>query len=198
MRFQATAQGLKILCYDTAFGKLQQEQKDLLTHAIQDMDAQASYMDADSFREALHAAATTVANAHGLTGKAAKLGAKSVELARKYLGTKDKNAEPTANEKGDILTDSELRDAEYVPFNDDIGAYFESEVRPHWPDAWINHDVKDAQDEKTGVVGTEINFNREFYVYTPPRSREAIAADIEAKEHKFMELLRAIKGEVSQ
>ena len=89
-----------------------------------------------------------------------------------------------------------MRDAEYVPFNDDIEAYFESEVRPHWPDAWINHDVKDAKDEKTGVVGTEINFNREFYVYTPPRSREAIAADIEAKEHKFMELLRGIKGEV--
>lgn len=196
MRFQATEHGLKILGYDTAFGKLPQEQKDLLSQAIQDMDVQASYMDADSFRETLHASATTVANAHGLTGKAAKLGAKSVELARKYLGTKDKNAEPTTNEKGDILTDSELRDAEYVPFNDDIEAYFEHEVRPHWPDAWINHDVKDAKDEKTGVVGTEINFNREFYVYTPPRSREAIAADIEAKELKFMELLRDIKGEV--
>lgn len=198
MRFQATEQGLKILGYDTVFGKLPQKQKDLLTQTIQGMDAQTSYMDADSFREALHASAATVASAQGLTGKAAKLAAKSVELARKYLGTKDKNAEPTTNEKGDTLTDSELRDAEYVPFNDDIEAYFESEVRPHWPDAWINHDVKDTKDEKTGVVGTEINFNREFYVYTPPRSREAIAADIEAKEHKFMELLRGIKGEVRQ
>lgn len=197
-RFQASEHGLKILGYDTAFGKLSQEQKDLLTQTIQGMDARATYMDADSFRKALHASAATVANAHGLSGKAAKLAAKPVELARKYLGTKDKNAEPTTNEKGDILTDSELRDAEYVPFNDDIEAYFEQEVRPHWPDAWINHDVKDSKDEKTGVVGTEINFNREFYVYTPPRSREAIAADIEAKEHKFMELLRGIKGEVSQ
>lgn len=197
-RFQATEHGLKIIGYDTAFGKLPQEQKNLLTQAIQGMDAQASYMDADSFREALHASAAEVANAHGLTGKAAKLAAKSVELARKYLGTKDKDAEPTTNEKGDILTDSELRDAEYVPFNDDVEAYFDSEVRPHWPDAWVNYDVKDAKDEKTGVVGTEINFNREFYVYTPPRSREAIAADIEAKEQKFMELLRVIKGEVSQ
>lgn len=196
MRFQASEQGLKVLGYDTAFGKLPQEQKDLLTQTIQGMDAQATYMDADSFRAALHASAAVVADAHSLSGKAAKLAAKSVELARKYLGTKDKNAEPTTNEKGDILSDSELRDAEYVPFNDDVEAYFESEVRPHWPDAWVNYDVKDAKDEKTGVVGTEINFNREFYVYTPPRSREAIAADIEAKEHKFMELLRGIKGEV--
>lgn len=195
-RFQASEHGLKILGYDTAFGKLSQEQKDLLTQTIQGMDAQATYMDADSFRAALHASASVVAEANELTGKAAKLSAKSVELARKYLGTKDKNAEPTTNEKGDILSDSELRDAEYVPFNDDIEVYFDSEVRPHWPDAWVNYDVKDAKDDKTGVVGTEINFNREFYVYTPPRSREAIAADIEAKEHKFMELLRGIKGEV--
>ncbi|MRW91041.1 N-6 DNA methylase [Duganella sp. FT80W] len=198
MRFQASEQGLKHLGYDSAFGKLSQEQRDLLTQAIQGMDAQATYLDADSFRAALHALAATVADAQGLTAKAAKLAPKSVELARKYLGIKDKNAEPTTNEKGDILSDSELRDAEYVSLNEDIEAYFDSEVRPHWPDAWINHDVKDAKDERTGVVGVEINFNREFYVYTPPRNREAIAADIEAKEHKFMELLRSIKGGISQ
>ena len=45
-----------------------------------------------------------------------------------------------------------------------------------------------------GVVGTEINFNREFYVYQPPRTRAQIAADIHAKEQKFMELLRGIQG----
>ena len=196
MRFQASAEALKLLGYDTAFGKLPQEQKDLLTQAIQGMDAQAAYMDAEAFRAALHACAAEVADKHELTGKAAKLSAKSLELARKYLGSKDKNAEPTTNEKGEVLSDAELRDAEYVPFHDDIEAYFDREVRPHWPDAWINHEVRDAQDEKTGVVGTEINFNREFYVYTPPRSREEIAKDIEAKEQKFMELLRGIKGEV--
>lgn len=198
MRFQASDEGLKSLGYDTVFGKLPQEQQELLVQAIQGMDAGVIYMDADSFREALHASADVMAGAQRLTGKAAKLATRSVELARKCLGTKDKNAEPTTNEKGDVLTDSELRDAEYVPYNDDIDVYFEREVRPHWPDAWINHDVKDAKDEKAGVVGTEINFNREFYVYTPPRSREAIAADIEAKEHKFMQLLRSIKGEVSR
>ena len=196
MRFQASAEALKLLGYDTAFGKLPQEQKDLLTQAIQGMDAQAAYMDAEAFRAALHACAAEVADKHELTGKAAKLSAKSLELARKYLGSKDKNAEPTTNEKGEVLSDAELRDAEYVPFHDDIEAYFDREVRPHWPDAWINHEVRDAQDEKTGVVGPEINFNREFYVYTPPRSREEIAKDIEAKEQKFMELLRGIKGEV--
>ncbi|GAB1385862.1 hypothetical protein MASR1M59_10100 [Melaminivora sp.] len=196
MRFQASAEALRLLGYDSAFGKLAQEQQDLLTQAIQAMDAQATYLDADSLRAALTAMATDVATRHGWTGKAAKLSAKSLELARKYLGSKDKNAEPTTNEKGEVLSDSELRDAEYVPFHEDIAAYFDREVYPHWPDAWINHEVRDAQDDKTGVVGTEINFNREFYVYTPPRSREDIAKDIEAKEQKFMELLRGIQGEV--
>lgn len=197
MRFQCTELGLKSMGYDAAYSKLPQEQEHLLTKAILGMDADAVFMDADSFRDALHASATMVAETDGLTGKAAKLAVKPVELARKYLGIKDKKAEPTTNEKGEVLSDSELRDAEYMPFNDDIDAYFQAEVLPHWPDAWINHDVTDARDHKTGVVGTEINFNREFYVYTQPRSREAIAADIEAKEHKFLELLRGIKGEVS-
>ena len=50
MRFQSGEQGLKHLGYDTAFGKLPQEQKDLLTQTIQGMDAQASYMDDFAFK----------------------------------------------------------------------------------------------------------------------------------------------------
>jgi type I restriction enzyme M protein len=195
MRFQATAENFALLREDGAFKKLPEEQRSLLTKTIQGMDGNAVFMDADSFRAALHASAAQVAKANELEGKAAKLSVKSVELARKYLGTKDKNAEPTTHEKGEVLSDSELRDAEYVPFKQDIEAYFEAEVLPHWPDAWINREVIDTKDEKLGVVGTEINFNREFYVYTPPRSRQAIAADIEAREHKFMELLRSIQDE---
>lgn len=197
MRFQVTARDWADLSYDAAVGKLPVEQRVLLSEAINCMDNDTVFKDADSFREELKAAADKVAKANGLTGKAAKLAAKTLELARKNFGTKDKTAEPTTNEKGDVLSDSELRDAEYVPFNNDIDAYFQCEVVPHWPDAWVNREIVDAKDEKIGVVGAEINFNREFYVYTPPRSREAIAADIEAKENKFMELLRAIKGRVS-
>ncbi|MBK8386156.1 MAG: hypothetical protein IPL11_11045 [Candidatus Accumulibacter sp.] len=121
-----------------------------------------------------------------------KLGAKALELARKWLGTRDKAADPCSNEKGDVLSDADLRDAEYVPLHEDIDAYFEREVVPHWPDAWVNRGVKDDRDGLVGVVGTEINFNREFYVYTPPRSREAIQADIEAMESRFLEMLRGV------
>ena len=46
-----------------------------------------------------------------------------------------------------------------MPLKDDIDAYFEREVRPHVPDAWM--------DRSRDKVGYEINFNRHFYKYTP-------------------------------
>ena len=80
--------------------------------------------------------------------------------------------------------DTALRDFENVPLKDDIDAYFEREVRPHVPDAWMDRD-KDK-------VGYEINFNRHFYKYTPPRPLEEIDADLKEAEEKIMRLLREV------
>ena len=57
---------------------------------------------------------------------------------------KDGNPEP----------DSELRDNENVPLNEDIEEYFKREVLPHVSDAWIDH-------SKT-KIGYEINFTKYF------------------------------------
>ncbi|WP_313104795.1 class I SAM-dependent DNA methyltransferase [Brevundimonas sp.] len=72
--------------------------------------------------------------------------------------------------KGQPQPDSARRDTENVPLAEDIEAYFEREVKPHAPDAWIDHD-------KT-KVGYEIPFNRYFYVFEPPRSLAEIDADL--------------------
>ena len=58
--------------------------------------------------------------------------------------------------------------------------FFEREVKPHVPDAWIDTGKRDAKDGEVGLVGYEINFNRYFYRYTPPRPLEEIEADIRA------------------
>ena len=58
----------------------------------------------------------------------------------------------------------------------------------------MNVDAKDKADEQIGAVGCEINFNREFYVYEAPRSREAIKHEIEAMEQRFMEMLKGVAG----
>ena len=129
---------------------------------------------------------------------------KILEALRKGFGVRDKKAEIVNDDKGNPLSDSELRDAEYIPFefiakhgNDvaaGVQAYFEREVKPHWPHAWVNTDVTDETDGQIGIVGCEINFNREFYVYEAPRSREAIKRDIEVMEKRFMEMLKGVAG----
>jgi len=50
-----------------------------------------------------------------------------------------------------------------TPPTEDIHAYFDREVKPHVPDAWINATVRDPKDGEIGKVGYEINFNRYFY-----------------------------------
>ncbi len=79
------------------------------------------------------------------------------------LGTKGKH-------KGKPQADAALRDTENVPLSEDVDAYFEREVLPYAPDAWIDS-------EKT-KVGYEIPFNRHFYVFEPPRSLAEIDADL--------------------
>ncbi len=82
--------------------------------------------------------------------------------------------------KGQPMPDPELRDTENVPLGEDVQAYFEREVLPHAPDAWIDTDKRDAKDGQVGIVGYEIPFNRHFYVFEPPRPLEEIDRDLSA------------------
>lgn len=80
--------------------------------------------------------------------------------------------------------DPELRDYENVPLKDDIQAYFETEVLPFAPDAWI--------DETKTTIGYEITFTKIFYKYQPLRSLEDITNDILALEKETEGLLNEI------
>ena len=90
--------------------------------------------------------------------------------------------------------DPELRDTENVPLLEDVDSFFEREVKPHVPDAWIDANRRDAQDGEVGLVGYEINFNRYFYEYRPPRPLEEIEADIQQVEHEIVAMLREMAG----
>ena len=48
----------------------------------------------------------------------------------------------------------------------------------------------DEQDDGIGKIGYEINFNREFFRYQPPRPLDEIDAELEAGEKRIMGLLR--------
>lgn len=101
------------------------------------------------------------------------------------LGERDETAEICRSKDGLAEPDAELRDTENVPLKESIQAYFEREVLPHVPDAWIDH-------SKT-KVGYEIPLNRHFYRYEPPRELSVIEAEIKALETDIVRLL----GEVT-
>ena len=107
-------------------------------------------------------------------------------LFRNVFTQKDPEAKPVARSgrNREYEPDADLRDFENVPLKDDIKAYFEREVRPHVPDAWM--------DRRKDKVGYEINFNRHFYKYTPPRPLEVIDAELKEAEEKIMRLLREV------
>lgn len=85
--------------------------------------------------------------------------------------------------KGKPVADTSLRDTENVPLKEDIKAYFEREVIPFVPDAWI--------DEKKSKVGYEIPFTRYFYKYEAPRPSEEIMVEI-------MELEKELSGSLEE
>jgi type I restriction enzyme M protein len=99
------------------------------------------------------------------------------EAGAPVLGVKGK-------QKGKPQPDSALRDTENVPLSEDIQTYFEREVLPHAPDAWI--------EEEKSKVGYEIPFNRHFYVFEPPRSLHAIDKELKTVTASIMKMLEEL------
>ena len=89
-------------------------------------------------------------------------------------------------QKGKPQPDSSLRDTENVPYKDNVAEYFQREVLPHAPDAWIDPD-------KT-KVGYEIPFNRHFYVFKPPRPLAEIDADLKASTDRILEMIKGLSA----
>jgi type I restriction enzyme M protein len=102
------------------------------------------------------------------------------------LSERDENAEVCTDKKGNPEPDTDLRDYENVPLKESIESYFEREVRPHVPDAWV--------DEDKTRVGYEIPFTRHFYEYKPLRPLEEIKAEIRSLEAEIQGMLGEVLG----
>ena len=192
LNFQASAERIERLHNKSAFKKLaESKKKSSAEKAAQEhagREAQATlitmleampdtlYRDRPAFLDALATAARTAHVALDAPLRRAILSALSV---------RDDAAEVCADAKGNPEPDTSLRDTESVPLSDDIAAYVEREVKPYAPDAWV--------DEAKTKVGYEINFNRYFYVYTPPRPLSEIEADLEASEKRILGLLGRVR-----
>lgn len=98
---------------------------------------------------------------------------------------------PMLDEDGKIVykgkkpvVDTSKRDTENVPLIEDIDSYFNREVLPYNPNAWI--------DKAKTKVGYEIPFTRYFYKYEAPEKADVIAERIEAMETELISSLRAL------
>ncbi len=199
LNFQASPERIARLDDEKAFAKLAESKKkdpeakaaeDAAGREFQDaIKAMLATMPGDLFTDR-DAFAEELKKAEKATGT--KLDATLRRAVLSALSKRDEEAPAIADKDGDPEPDSELRDTENVPLSEAVEDYFAREVLPYVPDAWINEAVRDQKDGEVGKVGYEVNFNRYFYVYTPPRPLEEIEADLKAVEGEILELLERV------
>lgn len=127
--------------------------------------------------------------------KAEGFGKTTKALANAFIAAfmeRDEDAEPVLDDKGQVIPDTSLNDTESVPFGTSAEDYLKAEVLPHVPDAFIDYSVRDSKDGEVGIVGYEINFNRYFYKYVPPRDLHDIDVDLKACEARIQALLEEV------
>lgn len=199
--FKALAQSKK---KDPATAKAENEagkkEQERIMAALAKLDPTVRYMDREEFQGVLN---KTLKKAGVTVAPALK---KTILMA---LSERDPTAVICRLPNGQPEPDAELRDTEVVdlpatiglplPYGYDkdadntdllaltrahIGAYFEREVRPHWPDAWVDY-------SKT-KPGYEIPVSRYFYTYEPPRALAAIEGDINGLEKEILAMLKEV------
>lgn len=195
LNFQATEERIARLEEQTAFKNLAASNKKNETVRQQEIEAGRTR------QQAIRDLLTAFAGEHGETmckdrkqfllslreaerARGVKLSTPELKAVLAALGERDETAEICKDKKGDPEPDTELRDTETVPLKEGIEEYFQREVLPHVPDAWIDHG-------KTRV-GFEIPLNRHFYRYEPPRELAEIEAEIKNLEGEILELLREV------
>lgn len=193
LNFQVSEERIKELYNQTAFanlavskkkgeaglkeieaGKKQQEE---IIRVLRSMDGTALYKERESFIKALKQA---------FKNSGVELSAGLMKALLAALSERDETAEICRDAKGNPEPDPELRDTENVPLKEDIHEYFEREVKPHVPDAWI--------DESKTKIGYEIPFTRHFYKYQPLRPSEEILKEIIELEERIQEKLKKVIG----
>lgn len=183
LAFSVTPEGLEALREAKPFAKLDEDEQARALEALERLPVGGRWLSRDKFERALSGA---------LRAAGVKLGAPVKKAVLSALSERDEDAEICTDKNGNPDPDTDLRDHELVPLNEDWRAYVQREVLPFVPDAWVDESHIDAQDGGVGRVGYEINFNRYFYKYVPPRPLEEIDAELKALEAEIAGLLQEV------
>ena len=191
LNFQITEERIKRLDEERAFQNLAksrkkgdakeeeiakgEEQQETIKQVLSNMQSDIAYTNRDAFIDLIKDA---------FKDTDVNLKAPLIKAIWTALSERDETAEPCMKSKNKIEPDSELRDTEIIPLSENIEEYFEREVLPHVPDAWI--------DEDKTRIGYEVPFTRYFYQYTKLRPSSEVKADIEDLEASIVEKLKKV------
>ena len=182
LNFRCDEKRLKNLEMEKAFIKLSSKEQKTLRKALSNIPNKL-YKNRETFTKKLEKALAQAAFPIKAPLKKAILSA---------LAEKDESAEACRDVKGKIEADTDLRDHELVPLRENWQKYFEREVKPFAPDSWVDTSYKDAKDGKAGRVGYEINFNRYFYKYVPPRPIKEIDKELKGLGREITKLMKEV------
>lgn len=165
----------KVKAEEEAKGREEQEK---IINMLQSIDSSKEYLNREVFIKDLKAKAKEF----GVT-----LGAALLKAIWNAIGERNEKADVCKDSKGNIESDPSLKDTESIPLKEDINAYFEREVKPHVPDAYM--------DEATfNNIGYEIPFTRHFYKYESLRSFAEIMKEVEELEGEIAVEIRKVIG----
>ncbi|OOC10030.1 type I restriction-modification system subunit M [Thioalkalivibrio halophilus] len=185
LNFQASPERIERMLAEKPIQKLDETTRLGVQAACERLDAERVYTNRETFLTDLKAQ---------LKALDVKLPAAALKAVWNGLSERDPEADICTDRKGNPEPDSDLRDTENVPLGEDVFEYFEREVKPHVPDAWIDEDKRDEQDGEIGIVGFEIPFNRHFYVFQPPRPLEEIDADLKAVTTRIKQMIEELSA----
>ena len=168
LNFQATAERIR---------SLEGQVEPAVLAALASLDPAATYRDQSAFDEAISA----IFGRSGL-----KLGRTLARRIREALSQHDDGAEIYRDAKGRAVPDAAMRDCEDVPLDQEVGTWFDREVSPHAPDAWLA--------PREPLVGYAIPFARVFFEPEPVRSVEEIDREIRDLELQTHALLKQIQS----
>ncbi|MEM9008767.1 MAG: class I SAM-dependent DNA methyltransferase [Cyanobacteria bacterium P01_F01_bin.86] len=187
LAFQVTEERVKAALAEKQIQKLDGEEQSRLITALNGIDG-AAYFNRGKFTKALKAA---------LKAQDVELKAPQLKALLNNFGERNPEADICRvkdKAKGQPEPDTGLRDYENVPLGKSISDYFEREVMPHVPDAWIDEGKCDELDGEVGIVGFEIPFNRHFYVFEPPRPLEEIDRDLKACTDRIKQMIEELSA----
>lgn len=184
LNFQTSAERIKRVLEEKAIQKLNAASQQRLISALESMDASVQHRNREQFTKLLKKA---------LSNHDVFLATAELKALLNALSERDPDADICMT-KGKPEPDAGLRDNENVPLGESVYDYFEREVKPHVPDAWIDESKTDALDGEVGVVGFEIPFNRHFYVFQPPRPLEEIDRDLKACTDRIKQMIEGLSA----